>query len=203
MAFDYLFWGALDLDNVAHLHGLNGFDDDFELDEGIPHAHDFPDDASFAMNKDFPNHTQLADNLINTSSTVLISRKLRDFLEQYGTPDVEYLETRIINHKGKEIAERYSIVHPTVVADCIDRKKSQVTEDSNGSIERMAAFALIDANIPDRPIFRVAGLGTFIVVRRDLAAAIDQAGFTGNRWVEASKLANIELPPSVTSMPNW
>jgi hypothetical protein len=203
MEFNYLFWGAFKLDNVATLEQVKNVSKTYQIKKGVPRAVGFPDDAYARMSDDLPNDTLLADVLTNINTFVLVSRREREFIAARVTDEVEFLEIRVQNHKGREIDERYYIVHPIGIVDIVDRDASGVRIDEYGNIERLEKFVVIPANIPDKPIFRVAGLGTYIVIQRELAAALEQAGFTGNRFVEASKIVGIDLPPGIESLPYY
>lgn len=201
MTFQYLFWAAADTDDVVRLSELKGFDEDFELEDGIAHAHDYPDDAHFDMNPDFPDSTVLADRLNNSSSLVVISPRLTDFVKKHAGGQVEFLATRIINHKGKLVPERYSIVNPIGQVPILDLDQCDVMEESTTRIERMGAFVVIPSAVPaDRPLFRPEKLARYVLIRRDLAKAIDAAGFTGNRWVETSELVDVDIPADLSSL---
>jgi len=202
MAFDYVFWAAVVGDNTVRLTHLEGFSEDFELEEGIAHAHDYPDDARFAMSPDWPNSTILADHLSNISSLVVISPRLHDFVSTRADEKTEFLPTRVMDHKGKQLAERYWIVNPVGQAACLDGERCGVSKEMGISIEQMSHFAVVDAAVPrERRLFRMERLARYVLVHRELAKAIDAAGFTGNRWVEPSEILGRRIPADLTDLP--
>ncbi len=202
MAFEYVFWAAAYPANVARLTKLYGFTDDFELEDGIAHAHDYPDDAYFQMSPNLPDDTLLVDRLSNVSSLVLVSPRLRDFVaERVPAGQVEFLDTKVLDHKGRPLAERYSIVNALGQVPILDLPKCGVLEENDSGIDKLTSFAVLDAAVPrDRPVFRAERLARYLLVHRDLAKTIDAAGFTGNRWVETSDILDLDIPADLSDL---
>lgn len=201
MTFNYVFWAAKTSEEVARLSSLTGFDDDFEIDDGVSHAHDFPADAHFRMHPDWPTSTVLADRLSNTSSLVVISSKLRDFLSDKIDERAELLPTIVFDHKGKALKTPYYIVHPVGQVKLLDYDACEVVDEIGPCIEEMKHFVIVEKpELDGRALFRAEHLARYVLIRRDLAQSIDEAGFTGNRWVEPEELRGREIPADLTDL---
>jgi hypothetical protein len=188
---DYLVWTHSN--KVKHscvLDQLIGVKKIFELREGVPRASTFPADAHFTMSADFPNNTVLIDSLINTDMVIVASRRLRDFCESRNLKCLEYLPVKIMDHKGKPVANEYFILNPIQPVDCLDIERSEVEWDElvKGDIDTVGQVVLDPARIdPDRELFRLCKYFEPILVHRALAEAIDREKFTGMRWIELDK----------------
>lgn len=201
MTLNYVFWAAQTSEEVVRLTSLTGFDDDFEIDDGIAHAHDFPADAHFRMHPDWPHSTVLADRLSNTSSLVVISSKLRDFLADKLDQHTELLPVSVFDHKGKALKAPYYVVNPVGQVALLDFDACGVVDEVGPRIEEMAHFVTLEEpELDDRVLFRAEHLARYVLIRRDLSQLIDKAGFTGNRWVEPAELTGREIPSDLTDL---
>src|SRR5690606_16125524 len=155
MTLDYVFWAARTSEEIARLTALTGFDEDFELDEGIAHAHDFPADACFRMHPDWPTSTVLADRLSNISSLVVISERLRDFLVDKIDEHTELLPVTVYDHKGKALRSPYYIVNPVGQLPLLDFDACEVVDEIGPRIEEMKQFVTLDQpELEGRALFR-------------------------------------------------
>ena len=79
----------------------------------------------------------------------------------------------------------YFIVHPIDLPQCLDIAKSGVTWwiVDKERINRVKQLILDESKV-DREMFRPKPFYKIIIVKRDLAEAIDREGFTGIRWIE-------------------
>ncbi|MET0391343.1 MAG: DUF1629 domain-containing protein [Polyangiales bacterium] len=201
MAFNYVFWSTKVPRNVAHLDSLVGFEDDFEIADGISHAADIPDDVYFDMRQDFPDNTLLADQHSNTNAFVLVSQRLRDFLAERVPEGIELLPTHIHDHKGKQVPEPYYIVNPLGTYPLLDEPRCNIVERSERRIIKLERLAIHEDRIPaNRPLLRIDQLARYVAIRRDLADAISSGQFTGLRWVEPVELENIRIPADLVSL---
>jgi hypothetical protein len=169
------------------LGSINGVERKWELREGISRAKDFSPTAECAMDPEFPDNTLLADNLANTAGAIIASTPLKSFLESRKVPKVEYLPITIIDHRGKPASRDYFIIHPVDPVDCLDLEKCEPTWNAVESswIRKVKRLALDETRLPaDRVLFRPQAFHLVILVRRELADAIDGQGLTGIRWLE-------------------
>ena len=202
MASEILFWACKVPKHVPILSGLEGFDDDFEINEGLAHAHDFPSDAVFRFDPDYPNDTLLADQHRNTNSFVLVSKRVQELLTSAGGPELELLQVKVLDHKKRDVGAPYFIVHPVGTVACLNRPACNILEEDEFGIEKLGKLVVESQKIPkDRLIFRIENLSRYVCVRRELAQTIDKAGFTGIRWVEPTELEGRDLPADLTSLP--
>ncbi|HET8934635.1 MAG TPA: hypothetical protein VFN67_14400 [Polyangiales bacterium] len=201
MTLNYVFWAAQTSEEVVRLTSLTGFDDDFEIDDGVAHAHDFPADAHFHMHVDWPTSTVLADRLSNTSSLVVVSSKLKDFLADKLDRHTELLPVTVFDHKGKALKTPFYIVHPVGQVELLDFDACEVVDEVGPRIEEMAKFVTLEKpELDDRVLLRAEHLARYVMIRRDLTRLIDKAGFTGNRWVEPEELTGREIPADLTDL---
>ncbi|MEQ1850440.1 MAG: DUF1629 domain-containing protein [Chthoniobacteraceae bacterium] len=159
----------------------------YQFNDGMSRAENFPSDAAFTMDPEFPDNTLLTDNLINLNMMIVVSSKLREFLEKRAPTHLEYLRVTILNHKGKPASEDYFIIHPIDPVDCLDLPKSQPTYSSmdRTNIKRVKQVALDESKVDrDRLLFRPKSFYRATLIKEEVAAEIDRAGFTGVRWVK-------------------
>lgn len=169
---------------------LEGVERPWEISKGVPRAHDFPPGAQFSMDKQFKKQVALSDNIANSEGMAVISAPLRKFLEEQKLTQVEYLDVTLVDHKGKSVKEKYCILHPTVVVDCIDTQNSNVTWNAidPDMISSIGNLVFKPNSIdPGLAIFRPKHKERRLFVRRDLADAIKAKGFTGVMFLEPSR----------------
>jgi uncharacterized protein DUF1629 len=193
MSFEYVLWKQ---GRVAHgviLRKVQGVDDEWELNEGVPRLEKMTGKATFRMDPDLPHYTVLADSVDNISFLIVVSERLAGFLEEKKLEHVEYLPADIIDHKGKRVSTPYFILHPINPVDCLDTERCGPTFDRLDPqyvkrLERLAIKPTIQEQIVagsfTRPIFRAHNYYRATFVRRELASAISAAGFAGINWVE-------------------
>jgi hypothetical protein len=190
MSSDFVIWRYRSVKNAAVFTDLQGFDDTYLLHEATPLRADFPAEAAFHMNPDFPNDLLLPDNVGNSLQVNLVSESVHRFLEGLGLADVEYLPIGIVDHKGRMASRTHVIVNPVGPVDCIDMGQTTCTmsEFVEGDIDEVTRLVIDDSRVPaGRQIFKLKGLGAPTLVRRSLAAQIDQRGFSGFGWLEIDK----------------
>jgi hypothetical protein len=190
MKTDYLVWQRSNkIKNTCVLDELVGFDEDFELTAGTPLAANFPKGVHFTLHPDYPHNLVLIDTLNNIHRVIVGSKRLREFFEARGTKLLEFLPVGIMGHKKKLLSRDYAIVHPVSPVDCLKVEEcgarfSNLVESRISALKRLV---LDESRIePQREIFRINSFFDVVMVRRDLAEAIDKEQFTGIRWVNPS-----------------
>ena len=185
----FVIWRAGDEGNTCRLEGLQGWDDDWKLQEGVSVAAEYPDGTYYRMDPDHPKRVRLSDCLANQNALPVISNRLKSFIEDKGLPDVEFLPVTIINHKGRIPSRDYWIVNPTRTVDCLDVEASQVTYSPfDGTIDLMKRMVLNEDRIADDvTIFRVLNVPGPVLLLTELADEIQAAGFTALLWKDPSK----------------
>jgi hypothetical protein len=191
MASKYVVWRYKNIDGIVSLGGLNNLPKTSRLLFGKPVAEGYPSDVSMAMREDRPDDTILTDSLLNTDSIVVASEKAVEVLRGKEVTKVEYLPVAIIDHKGKKVKTNYFILNPLEpIADIVDGKASggKVSPIKPGTFLTIQKLVLDEKKIPaDRALFRAAQYPSPVIVRREIAEALDAAGVVGPRWVEPSK----------------
>jgi len=189
MSDDFLVWDSAVVPNACCLAKLINVDEQFQLPKGVSRAATFPPDAAFTMDPDFPDDTGLTDNLVNTDRLVIVSARLKAFLESQRLPKVEYLPVAILNHEGRPASREYFIVHPIDLSACVDMQRSGVEWSAIDptSIDTVTSLAIDETSLdPAVTLFRPKPFYDVVLIRRRLADAIDAQGFSGMRWIELS-----------------
>lgn len=188
---NYLVWSPSNkVPNAVALDLLTGFEKISRLWRGEPLAGEFPGDAGFKMRADFPENTVLTDSLSNLNSLIVGSQRLREFLEGRKVSHIEYHPVTVRDHKGKVIKSQYYIINPISNVDCLDLPASGavMSRVKTTKVQFIKKLVLRDQALDvSRQIFRITNFDMITLVREDLAAAMDNAEFTGVRWIEASK----------------
>lgn len=199
----HVLWAASDADHACRLAQMTGYSDTWKIDDGLQVAAEFPADVALAMDPDFPDDTVLTDCLLNMNQLVIVSQRVRDFLQPQTGADVEFLPVAVHDHKGKKVKGAYFIVNPNVVVPALKLDECEATMHSldSDSIRKMSALVLDDAILGKAPpVFRVKHMATYLWVRSDLAKALGAQGFEGNRWIEPSAVANGRRLSDLSSM---
>ena len=187
MDLEYVVWESKEEPNCCSLDEFLNVEKQYRLTDGVPMLVDFPSDASFTMDPDFPTDMVLVDNLINTDGLVIVSQELKEFLAGENLQEVEFLPVTIINHKGRPVPDPYFIVHPINHVECLDLEESEAEFDliDTDAIDSVEQIALDDSKVDSaREFFRPAPFCDVALISKRLAQAIDDAGFTGVRWIE-------------------
>ncbi|MCS6303723.1 MAG: hypothetical protein H8K07_08665 [Nitrospira sp.] len=182
---DFYVWDSKDEGNTCVLSVIQKVKKTGRLSLGIDLLPDWPSDAYFPMDPDFPRNIALADNLQNFNSVAVISTALRQFLEGKSVTNTQFLPVGIMNHKGKLVVSKYFIVNLIHPQDCLDVKNSEPVyyNIAPTEVRRVKRLVLDPEKIsPEVSIFRVKNFGNPIVVRAELANEIVVAGFSGLAW---------------------
>jgi len=164
---------------------VNLTDDDYQLREDTVLGEAFTRAASFQLADVDPKGPVLPDNLINTDMALIVSPRLKDFLNAKQLSDVEYLPFGLVDAKDKKIPGTLFYVHVLNNPDCLDREKCDVTRYSGSDKDRIDRMNhIVFKSNPKRDLFRAKGYRREFFVSRSLAEAIHQAGFTGVRFWE-------------------
>ncbi|HLU46458.1 MAG TPA: DUF1629 domain-containing protein [Planctomycetota bacterium] len=186
---DLLIWWPKNVRHAASLEPLEGFEDTFDLLDGVPCAKRFPDDALFRMDPELPDDTLLTDNLVNKDRLLVVSEKMKGLLERLKIKKVEYLPVAILDHRDRPVREKYFIAHPVDPVDALDVDASDVEWSliDDSLIDDVGTLVLDEEQLdPKRQLFRLKSFSRLILVHRAVAEAIDKEGLTGVRWVELS-----------------
>jgi hypothetical protein len=202
MTFDHVFWGYKQVPNGIIVNELLGYDESWRINTGIDLGTEFPSDAYFEMDQDFPESTVLTDHVRNQEALILISDRLKAFIEKMNVPNIQFLPATIKDHEDRALKQQYFVVNPIGPIDCFDLKASKPTYDDlvESKVVQMEAFVPDKDKCVDLPdIFRPKGF-KHLLISKKLAKEIDGAGMTGNGWVPPKKLAGEDIPPSLRGL---
>lgn len=167
---------------AARFTHIENFRRSYKLLRGREVADEFPTDAAYRMNRDFPDDLGMEDAVFNLDQQLIVSERLRAFLEEREVSGVEYLPVSLLNHKGRPIKEPYAIANLLRHIDCVDK---DATEHEWNPLKETAMIKVKNLTIDpervpdDAVLFRLVHVADVIGVRRDLAQAMEDAGFTG------------------------
>ena len=184
---NYVIWTQKREELACVLNTFENVDKLYEFRRGISRIDDFPKNALFTQDMDFPKNTRLIDNLCNVNSLIVASERLKLFLESRKITQIEYLPVSILDHQGNIASSSYYIIHPIHSIDCLDLEMSDPTwsKVTKNSIRSVKKLVLNEDKIPtDREMFRLQKYLLPVLVKRELAQAIDKASFSGIRWVK-------------------
>lgn len=182
----FVFWKTRTDPGFCSCTALRGFDEEHRIAYAQPVADRFPADTSYKMSDERPNDIQLADAVDNHDNYLLVSPGLRAFLEAEGGARAEFLPTQILNHKSRVASDEYVIVNVLDVYDAIDLDRSEVKWNNidPDKITRFRKLVLDEERIPaDCRVLRLKHFPNRLLVREDLAEAIQDQGFTGVSFV--------------------
>jgi hypothetical protein len=182
----YVVWKAKYVPNSFVLDKMSFVEDTWEIVEGIPRSQSFPSGVTHTVSQEYPNDMLLVDVFRSPHRMILISPALKDFFEKKNVKQVEYLPVAILNHKGKP-ADDYFILHPIHPVECLNIKESEAKWDymDDTTIGPIKQIIIDETQVdPELQIFKIKYLYDIIIVRRDLAEAIDALGATGIEWIE-------------------
>ena len=187
---EYLIWQSNPVGGFCTLEYLKNVDDPHELKRGISRTDGFPSEACFQMDASYPKEIKLADNIYNLDRMIVVSNRLKDFVEAKEPESTEFLSIEIFNHKGRMASEDHFIINPFAVIDCIDKDKSKLkwNKIDPDLIAGCYRLVLIKENIDNAPLlFRPKHLPTIVMIRDDLAEEITREDFTGIRFKETDE----------------
>ena len=182
---EYVIWEANPAGGYCTLEYLKNVEDSHELKRGNSRADGFPSDACFKMDSSHPKEIKLADNVYNLDRMLVVSKKLKDFVESKKPSFTEFLAVAIYNHKGRVASKDYFIINPFKIQDCIDKDKSKLMWNKidpdliSGCYKMVINPEKIDKGLL---LFRPKHLPTISLVREDLAEEINKGKFTGIRF---------------------
>jgi hypothetical protein len=178
---EFVLWQNHYQEGFCVIKNPTGVQKSYRLQLGVPLGEGFPPDVYAEMSQNFPKDIKLADNLYG-AVIVVISKNIKEMIEQERVKNVELLPIKIINHKGRIASRNYFILNPLDILDCIDIDKSGVewNEIRNDEISFCDKLVLKEEKIPlNCDIFRPKFWTRLILVRNKLAERLSKAGFTG------------------------
>ncbi|PCJ19749.1 MAG: hypothetical protein COB04_05425 [Gammaproteobacteria bacterium] len=192
MSDKFYVWAAKIEADAAVLVDMDGFDNDYELDVGLAQLDTYPSGVTLRMDSRKPSHTLLVDSVKNTQGVVLVSEKMKVFLDSQLLADVEFLPITVLDHKGRKLDAGYYIFHPINNVDCLDLENAEPEWDDidDTVVASVKALVIDGAKLPeDKRYFRPKHYIARPMVTKALADAIISAGFTGVQFLPASEIS--------------
>ncbi|MCP4133648.1 MAG: hypothetical protein GY754_21955 [bacterium] len=181
MIKDYLVW-TIDRQelNACYVGRLKSVKNEIkrkrDFDEGLSQIEDFPDDAYFQMDSQYPYSTLLTDHIHNSTNLIIASKEMKEFLSEENLTNLEYLPVSIRDYKGRVRSKDFYIVHPINPVDCLDPEKWDP-----GIVHNCENIAVIDSKVDvTRKIFKFNQFYKPVMIHCELAEKIKEKGFTGN-----------------------
>jgi hypothetical protein len=141
---------------------------------------EWPGDAEFRMEPRHPG-LMVPDVVLNPDLCLMVTDRMRAFLDGHIDTPVEYLRFTLMNHKGRMADDSMWVVNLLDSVACADLEKTDGTESPfyPGELQDLLELHVIEEKLPtDRKIFRLGECPATILVRDDLRRAIEDAGFS-------------------------
>jgi hypothetical protein len=166
---------------------LQNVKDDYNMMEGVSRSDDWPDDAQFRMDPDFPKDIKLEDFIVNENSLLVVSERVKSIVEAQAAVGNELLPVAVVNHKGRREKAPCYVLHQVTLQECIDLDKSVYTRNAIDPehFSEMQKIVIDESKVdPKRGLLRMAHYPRVAVFRRDFADTLVQQGITGLMVVE-------------------
>ncbi|RKH07962.1 hypothetical protein D7V97_20890 [Corallococcus sp. CA053C] len=184
---------------------LDGYCAIFSLPEGMPMIHkpargirmgsEFPDGLRFSMTKQEPG-LKIADVIANAVNYFMVSKRMKELLEQHSGADIEFLRFVLLNHRGRVASEDCYIANVIGMQDCVDMDRSEGDRDALKPERFMYLRRLVlkeDTLAPEVKLFRTSAVPRLMLVRKDLKAQLEKEGVTGITWHPVGSEVEITL----------
>ena len=193
MSKNYVWFRITTEGNAARFRGIENYEYYYKLYEAISLTDDYPADVQIRMNDDFPDSIGLYDVLsVLGGGNFVVSEKMKEFLENAGVNNVQYFPITVLNHKGRKTAEKYVVVNILSMVDCIDRTKTsyKISALDEELMKKISNLTIDESKIdPTLLLFRVKYIRHKIIVRRDFAEKLRDAGF---KYFQLSEIEEID-----------
>jgi hypothetical protein len=184
--YDYVLLNPVPGVVFCTLQKIENLPDALRLKKGVK-LDPWPPDVRLHMDPNFPKAIQLPDCVANLAGAIVVSARLKEFIEKQKPASVEYLPMSIVNHKGRIASTDYFIINPWKLQDCIDQKASEITWNpiDPDLIAACPKMVLDEGKIDkDAKVFRLKHYPTKVLFARALADGIKSAKFTGIKFIE-------------------
>ena len=125
----------------------------------------------------------LLDFLSNRDRRLIVSGRLKLFLEKKALPEVEYLPVRIIDRIGKRLDDAYFVVRLLNGPDSLDLDASGATRSRILPSKADKVQRLVFKSDPARALFSPGNFNKVSLVSWELAQALAEEGFSGFRFM--------------------
>jgi hypothetical protein len=188
---EFFIWAAKIEPDATVLVQMEGFKKSYELDVGTRQGENYPPDVTLYMDSRKPKHNLLLDSVKNVEGVIIISEKMKLFLEKQDLLDVEFLPITIKDLKERKLEKRFYIFHPYNNINCLDLSNAEPEwDDIDDTVVASVKHLVIDASkLPeDKHFFRPKNYIARPLVTKTLADAILKEGFTGVQFLPISEI---------------
>jgi len=192
MAKDYVWLKPVSKENAARFKAIKNFDEDYLLADCVSLVDEFPENAEIRMNDDFPDNIGLYDTHFVIGDIFIASERLMKYIKNGDEKNVEFFPIKVLNHKGREVKEKYFVVNILNLVDCIVKEKTTYKTNSlNEDMYIEVKNLHIDETKIDKKfiLFRIKHLNYNIVVQRKFAQDMLAQGF---KYFELFEVEQIE-----------
>ncbi|WIG92971.1 DUF1629 domain-containing protein [Myxococcus sp. SDU36] len=184
---------------------LDGYCAIFSIPEGMPKIHkpargirmgaEYPDGLRFNMTKQEPG-LKIADVIPNAVNYFMVSKRMKELLEQHSGAEIEFLRFVLLNHRGRVASEDCYIANVVGMQDCVDMEKTEGDLDPLKPDRFMYLRRLLlqeDKVPPGAKLFRIPAAPRLMIVRKDLKEQLEKDGVTGITWYPMGSDVDITL----------
>ncbi|CAM3093189.1 imm11 family protein [Corallococcus soli] len=127
----------------------------WKLGDGVElHAGEYPQDAKIFMSDEEPG-IEFPDLVPNTVRLLIVSKRLKNGMEEVNRGPVQYLPLSIYNHKKRLASTDYFVVNPLGTVDVLDTSASKI-EYLDGKVVEITKYVLDPKKIAQAPdLFRI------------------------------------------------
>ena len=189
---EFFVWAAKIEPNATVLVDMNGFKKSYELETGVPQLESYPTEVTLQMDSRKPSNTTLVDNIKNIEGVVIISEKMKLFIERRELSDVEFLPITLLDIKGQKRPESYYIFHPINNVVCLDLRNAEPEwDDIDDTVVASVKHLVIDKSkvIANRLFFRPKNYLARPIVAKALVDELLKEGFTGVQFLPVSEVS--------------
>lgn len=182
-------------DRNVYVSSPPSFDDWDEINDGESGAmiDKWPKGQTLDFSEDSPEGMVLTDQITNSFSWLIASKKFKDLLEKLNLENLEFLPINFLDHKGRARKEPYWIVNFTNLISAVNQKQSIFKKGVGGTLKSFKKLVLLDdveKNGP--PLFCLKEQPTMFLFRQDLKEKIEKLGLTGFRFKASHEYLSLD-----------
>lgn len=157
----------------------------YRLNTGAPCKSWFPEGVKFEV--DSKSGPVLADSIPNVVLLKIVSARLKGVLEEQSSGEIEFLPVEVLDHQHVPVDSPYFVANALTVISCMDHEQSDFVMSAldKTQVHHIRRLVLDLTKIPEETnLFRLAEEPDLVLVRGDLAEAINDSGCTGINFTD-------------------
>ncbi len=157
---------------------------------GIKVVEHYPEHAVIRMSDD-RDGLKLQNLLGNTSSFLIVDKKVKEVIENKSKEEIEYLSFDLLDHKGRVHSSDYFIINPIGDRDCLNYDLSEIEyfEGDVNEVIDIKRYVLDSRKLKDQPtIFRIKEEPTEYVISEDIVNLFIANKFTNILTTEIEQI---------------